>query len=104
MEAKEYTSWRHGTSKQHAPQQNQKKTKRRKKIKIIKKVGARTLSAWLLLLALCVLLYRPRILKKNPREIWKKFPGDAPTLRPVSENYEKRTILQWKPMDLGGIP
>ena len=23
--------------------------------------------------------------------------------RPVSENYEK-TILQWKPMDLGGIP
>ena len=25
-------------------------------------------------------------------------------LRPVSENYEKRTILQWKLMDLGGIP
>ena len=23
--------------------------------------------------------------------------------RPVSENYEK-TILQWKPMELGGIP
>ena len=24
--------------------------------------------------------------------------------RPVSENYEKKNILQWKPMDLGGIP
>ena len=80
MEAKEYTGWRHGTSKQHAPQQNQKKNpKTQKKNKINKKVGARTLSAWLLLLALCVLLYRPRILKKIPREIWKKFPGDAPT-------------------------
>ena len=44
-----------------------------------KKVGARTLSAWLLLLVLSVFLYRPRILKKNPREIWKKFPGDAHT-------------------------
>ena len=25
-------------------------------------------------------------------------------LRPVSENYEKRTILQWKLMELGGVP
>ena len=24
--------------------------------------------------------------------------------RPVSENYENKTILQWKPMDLGVIP
>ena len=24
--------------------------------------------------------------------------------RTVSENYEKKTLLQWKPMDLGGIP
>ena len=34
MEAKEYTGWRHGTSKQHAPQdkiQKKKKKKRRKK-------------------------------------------------------------------------
>ena len=81
MEAKEYTGWRHGTSKQHAPQQNQKKNpKTQKKNKINKKVGARTLSAWLLLLALCVLLYRPRILKKIPREIWKKIPGTPPPI------------------------
>ena len=25
-------------------------------------------------------------------------------LRPVSENYEKRTSLQWKLMELGGVP
>ena len=24
--------------------------------------------------------------------------------RPVSENYENKTSLQWKPMELGGIP
>ena len=34
-------------------------------------------------------------------EFFKLTEGYPP--RPVSENYEK-TILQWKPMELGGIP
>ena len=38
-------------------------------------------------------------IKKN--EFFKLTEGYPP--RPVSENYEK-TILQWKPMELGGIP
>ena len=39
----------------------------------------RTLSAWLLLLALYVLLYRPRILEKKPGKSEKKNPRDAHT-------------------------
>ena len=39
------------------------------------------------------------IVLKN--EFFKLTEGYPP--RPVSENYEK-TILQWKPMELGGIP
>ena len=39
------------------------------------------------------------VLKKN--EFFKLTEG---YLRPVSENYEKRTILQWKLMELGGVP
>ena len=57
-------------------------------------MGARTLSAWLLILALCVLLYRPRILKKIPREICKKFPGDAHTRKKyMGEKYAQEEFL-----------